>query len=430
MRYIFKFHLRLFFLFSFFLFLLTNCTSKKDQAKTTDKLTDDEIGVLIKKNSPLNGAKIPDDIKFRLGAAHVAGKYYLTDEPFMIEGCKAIQHLGLGIVKLWLQGDPEGEYPYNSKWNLADHSTSLDIVSHPYFKTVFDMPFKVFVLSVSSKTNLQKAWEQPTTDYSEEENSMYKLAKYLLVTYRNRDIVFILQNWEGDWLLRDGTGPDAQWTPDLYPTNITKRCNVMINWFKARQAGIEHARNEVGKTKCNIYHAIEVNKVLDCKKGVPGLTSDVLPYVKTDLVSWSCYDGMANPVDLWRGIEYIKENMKPTGVFPGTPVMIGEIGIPENEGTVFGIPAQAGKIVKDELIKRWDNAISVFLAQDIPYVIQWEVYCNEPKSDVKDTLVHTTDEMRGFWLIRPDGTESYSASYLKRLVQNAGKKIKNNIHIK
>ena len=86
--------------------------------------------------------------------------------------------------------------------------------------------------------------------------------------------------------------------------------------------------------------------------------------------------------------------------------------------------------MKDELIKRWDNAISVFLAQDIPYVIQWEVYCNEPKAGVKDTLVHTTDEMRGFWLIRPDGTESYSASYLKRLVQNAGKKIKNNIHIK
>lgn len=113
MKYIFKFHLRIF----LFLFLLTNGTCKKDQAKTTDKLTDDEIGMLIKKNSPLNGAKIPDEIKFRLWAAYVAGKYYLTDEPFLIEGCKAIQQLGLGIVKLWLQGDPEGEYPLNSKWN-------------------------------------------------------------------------------------------------------------------------------------------------------------------------------------------------------------------------------------------------------------------------------------------------------------------------
>lgn len=115
--------------------------------------------------------------------------------------------------------------------------------------------------------------------------------------------------------------------------------------------------------------------------------------------------------------------MKLTGVFPGTPVMIGEIGIPENQGTVFGIPEQAGKIVKDELVKRWDNAISVFLAQDIPYVIQWEVYCNEHKAGVKNTLVHTTDEMRGFWLIRPDNTYSYCASYLKRLLQNAGGKL-------
>ena len=112
-------------------------------------------------------------------------------------------------------------------------------------------------------------------------------------------------------------------------------------------------------------------------------------------------------LDLWRGIEYIKENMKLTGVFPDTPVMIGEIGIPGNQGTIFGIPEQVGKIVKDELVKRWDNAIFVFLAQDIPYVIQWGGYCNEHKAGVKNTLVHTTDEMRGFWLIRPDNTYSF-----------------------
>jgi len=45
----------------------------------------------------------------------------------------------------------------------------------------------------------------------------------------------------------------------------------------------------------------------------------------------------------------------------------------------FGIPSSAGKISKDELIKRWDRAISVFLVENIPYVIQWEIYCNEQK---------------------------------------------------
>ncbi len=418
MRYIIRDTSKVFYLLLFILFIATNCS--KAQINITNKLTDDEINLIIEKSSPLNGAEIPKDIKFRLGAAHVAGKYYFTKDPFLIEGCKAIQNLGLGIVKLWFQGNPEGDYPYNSKWNLGDHPTLVDIAKRPYFKAVFDMPFKTFALSVRGEVNLQKAVGQSTTDYSNEEKAIYKLTKYLLETYRNREIVFILQNWEGDWLLRGGTGTDAQWTHDSYPKDVEKRCQVMIDWFKARQAGVERARNEVGKTKCKIYHAIEVNKVLDCEKGIPGLTLNVLPYVKTDMVSWSCYDGMTNPVDLWRGIDYIKENMKPTGIFPGTPVMIGEIGIPENEGTVFGIPDIKGEIVTDELIKRWDRAITVFCVQQIPYVIQWEVYCNEPKNGVKDSLTRTMDQMRGFWLTRPDGTESYCASYLKRLIQNAG----------
>ena len=79
--------------------------------------------------------------------------------------------------------------------------------------------------------------------------------------------------------------------------------------------------------------------------------------------------------------------------------------------------------MKDELGKRCDRAISVFLAQVIPYMIQWEVHCNEAKDGVKDTLIRTADQLRGFWLIRPDGTESYCASYLKRLVQNPGGKM-------
>ena len=58
MKYLLKFHLRHLFLFSFILFLLTNCKSLKAQVKTTDKLKEDEIGMLIKKNSPLNGAKM------------------------------------------------------------------------------------------------------------------------------------------------------------------------------------------------------------------------------------------------------------------------------------------------------------------------------------------------------------------------------------
>ena len=429
MRYKYIKDLKFFSLLFLILFLTTFCNREQKNSSETltdDTLTDDEISLMIEKGSPLNGAKIPENIKFRLGAAHVAGKYYLTDEPYLIEGCKAIQNLGFGIVKLWFQRTSSAsDYPFNSKWNLIDNPTLVEMAMHPYFKTVFDMDFKTFVLSVRSEINFGRAMNQFATDYAQEENAMYLLAKYLFETYRERNIVFILENWEGDWLMRGGTGSDAQWTSNSYPADVGKRAQVMIHWFKARQAGVERARNEAGNTKCKIYHAIEVNKVLDCKKGIPGLTLNVLPFVKTDMVSWSCYDGLSNPVDLWHGIDYIIGKMKPTKVFPGTPVMIGEIGIPENRGSVFGIPEQDGKVIKDELVKRWDRAMSVFLEKDIPYIIQWEVYCNEAKDGVKDTLTRTADQVGGFWLIRPDGTESYCASYLKRLVQNPGRTINN-----
>src|SRR5690606_27123894 len=159
---------------------------------------------------------------------------------------------------------------------------------------------------------------------------------------------------EGDWLMRGGTGADAQWTTNSFPSDIERRSQVMISWFEARQAGVSRARAEIGKTNCKVYHAIEVNKVLDVNKDIPCLTSNVLPDVETDLVSWSCYEGLADPVDLWRGIDCIEAYMKPTGEFPVVPIMIGEIGIPENEGTVFGIEANNGEIIEEELIKRWD----------------------------------------------------------------------------
>jgi len=385
--------------------------------------TSAEISALIARNSPLNGATIPADIGLRLGASHVAGKYFLTESPFLIAGSQAIRHLGMGTIKLWLQDRPASDYPYNSDWNLSEQANLVEIAAHPYFKAVFDMPFKTFALSVRGEINLQQAMEASATDYAKEEEAMYQLTKYLLQTYKDREVVFILHNWEGDWLMRGGTNAAAQWTAESFPPDVQKRSDVMINWFSARQTGVDRARAEMGITNCKVYHAIEVNKVLDGQKGIPCLASDVLPYVKTDMVSWSCYEGLADPVDLWRGIDYIRENMKPTGEFPAVPIMIGEIGIPENEGAVFGIAAQDGRIIKEELIKRWDRAMSVFITQDIPYIIHWQVYCNEVKEGVKNSSVYTNDQVRGFWLIRPDGTESYSASYLRGLIQNAGKRL-------
>lgn len=51
-------------------------------------MTDAQVLSTIAKHQPLNGAKIPTNIKHQLGATHVAGKYFFTNEPYLIEGCK------------------------------------------------------------------------------------------------------------------------------------------------------------------------------------------------------------------------------------------------------------------------------------------------------------------------------------------------------
>ena len=50
------------------------------QNSAVSQLKDELIIKKIESFQPLNGAKIPLDIRNRLGATHVAGKYYFTKD--------------------------------------------------------------------------------------------------------------------------------------------------------------------------------------------------------------------------------------------------------------------------------------------------------------------------------------------------------------
>lgn len=405
----------------FFLFSYSGYSMKK--------VTDQEILQKIEKHRPLKGGKIPADIKHRLGATHVAGKYFFTSEPYVIEGCRKLNEMGYGIVKLWFRKNPGG-YPYNSDWNLPKEVSLKELAQHPYYAACFDMPFSTIALSVDG------AGVKTTTETAEkEEQEIYELTKFLLEKYSNRDVTFILHNWEGDWMMRGGTGDYARWSRKagqlfravdgdrytvLVPADSTERVNAMIKWFKARQDGVNQARAEVKITKCKVYHAIEANKVMESMEGIPGIANYVLPQVETDMVSWSSYDGMDPAgLNLYRGIDYLRSQMKPTAYMKGKRIVfLGEIGIPEQR--------YEGLMEKEPVTQRWDTFVGVCLAQNIPYLIQWELYCNEPKNEELRKLndVRKTDEMRGFWLVRPDGTKSWVAEYFDQLLTNAGNRLK------
>ena len=231
--------------------------------------SDAEILTAIQKHQPLKGAKIPRDIAGRIGATHVAGKYYFSKEPYLIEGARKMSEMGYGVFKVWFRKNGGG-YPYNSEWNLPKNITLKELAQHPYWAATFEFPFSTFALSVDGP-GIRSTDSSARAD----EQEIYELTNYLLERYRDRDVTFILHNWEGDWMLRGGTGDYARWSRKageliravdgdrrtvLVPADSMQRVQAMARWFKARQDGVNRARAEVTQdgpscVTCGLRHA-------------------------------------------------------------------------------------------------------------------------------------------------------------------------------
>lgn len=377
---------------------------------STGVLSDQHIRKLIEEHRPSRGGAIPPDLKYRLGATHMDGQYCFTTEPYIIEGAKQVQGLGYGILKLWFakaDGNQRG-YRYNSSWNLTKTMTFRDLAAHPYYQEVFAMPFKVFALNINEGFGGASIEDQtPTLRRIEQE--FYELTKYLLTQYKTKEVIFILEMWEGDWTLRGGTGLHSKWTKDTVPANAPVRVTNMINWAMARQRGVDQARSEIGESRCKVYHAVEVNRVFDGLQGIPTLTTDVLPKVRVDMVSWSAYDGKsADGVMMYKGIDLIRERLIPSDYMKGAKVVfIGEINEHENQK----------QRTREYMRNFCDVMMGVYLAQKIPYIFYWELYGNETRSGLKlQDRNYSADELKGNWLIRPDGSHSWAQEYFDEIL--------------
>ena len=367
----------------------------------------DEIESRVRKARPLLGGPIPSDLKKRLGATHYGGKYCLTEKPFLLEGCEALAKLGMGVAKLWFENQLPG-YGFHSDWKLSRSARLVEVAQHAYFLQAFAMPFSAFVLEIGRVTATKRSFPDPESDYAEDEKQFFELTDHLLRTYRQREVTFVLQHWEGDWLLR---GAGKNWTPGG-PPEAKDRCEGLARWLAARQRGVSRARAAAGATQCRVYHAAEVNRVWDSQRGIPTVVSHVLPNVAVDLVSWSCYDGLGSVVKTWQGLELIRHYARPGPAFGKPVVYIGEVGKPERGQS------------ETSIVDFWDRTMGVFLAQELPYILQWELYCNEPVDKTKrgDRAVFKADQIRGFWLIRPDGSLSFGGKYFQALLDHAGGK--------
>ncbi len=336
------------------------------------------------------------DLRDVIGVTHVSGTYHLTETNFLNEGADQIAALGSRVIKLYLTLPPSGNpvtkaYPFHSQWPKV--ATLVELAQTPYFRSVFNKPFTTYVLTTYSAGRREHYWRDGVTDAqaNDEREQFYRLAKHFITAYRGTGKTFILQHWEGDWAIRGAFDPKADPTPEAI--------DGMIRWLNARQSGIDRARAETPAADVNVWHAAEVNLVkIAMEDGRPTVANRVLPQTRLDLVSYSAWDTQRDPKRLRAALDYIAAQAPDRAPFGNRNVYLGEFGLPENDSTVPRVRETVGR------------AVETALDWGCPYVIYWQLYCNEPRRRPVDT----NDDVRGFWLIRPDGTKAAAWHELRR----------------
>jgi hypothetical protein len=348
--------------------------------------------------------QVRKDLRDIVGVTHVAGKCHLTDRDFLNEGADQILALGSRVIKVWfwagIRGRVPESYPYNSQWPKV--ASLVAGAQTPYFKDLFSKPFTTYILVTASLGRDEAYWRKGITDEQkkDEQRQFYELAKYLLTQYRGTGKTFVLQHWEGDWLVRGNYKGDQEPSPAALAN--------MVKWLNARQAGVDQARREVRSRDVHVYHAAEVNRVVQSMRtGFPNMVNKVLPHAPVDLVSYSAWDSAtahySDPNVLREALDFISANAPDSADFGNRNVYLGEFGMPEN---VYSL---------DKVQKAIPNAVRTALDWGCPYIVYWQLYCNELKDPNAVVPVQSNDAVRGFWLIRPDGTKAWTWDYFHGL---------------
>ena len=357
------------------------------------------------KTENVKGAKTPEII----GSSHVIPRYYFGEEDCLNQGADVLLAMGSKVIKIWYYNGgemPDIMYPWNSSW--PTNITSLtDGLNNTHYSELFDKPFKTFVMNVASFVHPTNPyyWKDGITQsqIDQEEAEFYEFTKALLQKYAGTGKIFVLQHHEGDWHTRGHT--DANLDP---PPGVHER---MVQWLNARQRGVTKAREELGAQNVFVYHAAELNLVAKSMlEGRPNIVNKVLPFTHLDLISYSCYDtciGPAltgNPEQLREAVQYIKQHMPDSAAFGSDNVYLGEFGIPENNYS----PEQVETVMT--------NTVTIGLEENCPYIIYWQLYDNEILNTNSSPPITCNSDMRGFWLVKPDGTKSWHYSYLKEML--------------
>ncbi len=331
----------------------------------------------------------------QLGVTHAHSTYHLTEQPILLEGANQARQLGLNVIKLYFYLPPAANnildaYSLDSAWPKV--TSLVELAQTDYFRQVFDMPFDTYVLTVFAAGRRENYWLDGVDDQqlADETHQFQQLAEFFLNEYAGTGKTFIFSHWEGDWAVRGNFDRRSDPSQDAI--------QAMIAWLNARQAGVDQAREQRQADRVSVFHAAEVNLVDEAmRRGRACVVNRVLPHVNVDLVSYSAYDTQERPQLLKMALDYISKHTRHRAPFQKKNVYLGEFGLPENE------------VSTDKLKTTIEGTLHVARDWKCPYAIYWQLYCNEKRQEV----VGHNDDVKGFYLVRPDGTTSGAWNILR-----------------
>ncbi|MFY9826761.1 MAG: hypothetical protein WAM82_35735 [Thermoanaerobaculia bacterium] len=323
------------------------------------------------------------EIRDVLGVSHAGGRYNFTDEDYLNEGAGQILDLGSRVIKVFV--DPSQMdvlYRFNSDW-LPLTTDVVEVVQRPYFQELFAKPFSTIILVIPNAPLVQFTDGLTPEEAAAERDQMYRLAKYLLTTYADSGKTFILQNWEGDHLLNAGLA--AGTPPD------ETRTRGMVDWWNARQEGVQAARLELRPRNVDVAHGCEVNFLEASLRGEVTATNSVVPYTQCDLYSYSSWDIGFDAGELIRALDLLESKAPASRRFGRRNIYLGEYGKPKVPGIT--------DLARFDTIR---DLMEAALGWGVRYAVYWQVYCNELTAEIGSSRPKSS-QMRGFWLVRPDG---------------------------
>lgn len=360
------------------------------------------------------------------GVTHAGGKYSIPTRPegvdYLNEGADRIVDLGSRTLKLWFNADPRSAYPnFDGRpefdWPSVGLSHAVNslakLAALPFYRAAFERPeISTYYLVTTEVARI--TWRDGLTTQEEETvaTEFRDAALHLIDTYADTGKTFIIQNWEGDNLLRL-----AQFDPSTWDD----MAEGMIAYFKARQRGVSEARAARPGADVQVWNCIEINfnpaVINPADLNIPEEWTLVNRVVRdgyaqrglfADLYSWSSWSGKV-PGEEWRmlrGIDYLRSRVPTVGPLAPHNVVIGEFGAYENSFMPNGVrvhTAESAAVYSTLVANLFDYA----WRGGARHAVFWSMYSSGPRTGVTFNpaapVSLTQQEVVGAWLIRPPG---------------------------